>query len=174
MLQHLHWSSYILLIPLTIAVYTDVKSHKIYNWLTFPTLFVGLIMSFFNGIGIVDSLLGFVGAFAISLFLYITKGIYGGDVKLIAAIGAWIGKAMVIKTFIWIFICGGLLSILFTLKNGTFGPTMSKIGRFFLAIIIPGMKPQKELEETINEYVPYGIAISSGTIISVLFPNSLF
>lgn len=169
----LHWSYYILFLAFIIAIYTDVTKRKIYNWLTFPLLALGLIFSMVKGggYGLFDSFIGFLIAFGVSFILYVTKGIYGGDVKLIAAIGAWTGKSLVLPTLLWIFICGGILGVIYTIKGGTFLPTMKKVWRFFVALIVPGMKPQVEIQETINEYVPYAIAISVGTVLSVLFPD---
>jgi prepilin peptidase CpaA len=166
-----HWSFYLLLFPLLIAIYTDVKKHKIYNWLTFPTLFIGLIVHSINW-GFISSFLGFLIAFLVSLFLYAgIKFIAGGDVKLIASIGAWVGKDLILNTLLWIFLCGGLLSLFQVIRGGTFRVTMQKIKEFFLALFIPGMKAKNAIKETVNEYVPYGIAISIGTILSIKYPN---
>jgi prepilin peptidase CpaA len=169
----IHWSYYILLVSLAIAVYTDITRHKIYNWLTFPTLVLGLLFAFVRGggYGLLDCFASFIFAFAIAFILYITKGIYGGDVKLIAAIGAWVGKALVIKTLLNIFLAGAVLSILYTIKNGTFLATMAKVKRFFIALFVPGMSAQAEVQESLNEYVPYGIAISAGTALSLFYPD---
>lgn len=167
-----HWSYIILVIILTIAVYTDVTKHKIYNVLTFPTLILGLVLSFINGVGISSSLLGFIYSFFICLFLYIIKMFKGGDVKLISAIGAWVGSTMVLQTLLYIFISGGVLSIIYTLRDGTFIQTIMKVGRFFRAAIIPGMSAQAEVKETINKPAAYGIAIAIGTILSLVFPFS--
>ncbi|GIW21303.1 MAG: prepilin peptidase [Candidatus Sericytochromatia bacterium] len=168
-----HWTFYLLLIPLVIAIYTDIKKHKIYNWLTFPTLIVGLILHSINW-GFLSSFLGFLIAFLVSLFLYAgIKFIAGGDVKLIAAIGAWVGKSLILNTLVWIFLCGGLLSLFQILRAGTFYITINKIKDFFIALIIPGMKATNVVKESVNEYVPYGIAISIGTILSIKYPNIL-
>jgi prepilin peptidase CpaA len=166
-----HWSFYLLLIPLLIALYTDITRHKIYNWLTFPTLFAGLIIHSINW-GFISSFLGFLTAFLISLFLYAgIKFIAGGDVKLISAIGAWVGKGLIINTLLWIFLCGGLLSLFQVIRGGTFGVTMKKVKEFFIALIVPGMKATDVVKESVNDYVPYGIAISIGTILSIKYPN---
>jgi prepilin peptidase CpaA len=171
MLENLHWSNYILFIALAIAVYTDVTKHKIYNWLTFPTLLLGMIFSFFNHIGIFNSLLGFIFAFGIAIFFYVTGMFKGGDVKLIWGIGAWVGKSLILQTLLWIFISGGILGVLYTLRDGTFFATMNKVRKFFVAIFVPGMKPQIEVQETINKPSAYGVAIAIGTVISLLYPN---
>lgn len=169
----IHWSYYILIILLGIAVYTDSTKQKIYNWLTLPTLIIGLVMSMINGVGIINSLLGFVFAFIVSLIMYITGGIKGGDVKLIAGVGAWLGKSLILPALLFTFIAGGILGVLYTIINGTFMATFAKIKRFFVGLVIPGFQPQLELKETINKKMPYGIAISIGTIIAILYPNLL-
>jgi len=172
-MTNIHWSYYFLFLGLLTGIYTDASRHKLYNWLTLPLLFLGLIFSFLNGVGIFSSLLGFVGAFVIAFFLYLTKGIYGGDVKLMAAIGAWVGKDLLFITFFWIFISGGVLSLLYTIRYGTFLLTMKKIGRFFTALFVKGMNPQAELTQSENKYVPYGIAIAAGTVIALFYPELL-
>jgi prepilin peptidase CpaA len=175
-LANLHWSYYILLISLSIAVYTDTTRQKLYNWLTFPTLAAGLIFAYARGGGpeLFSAFLGFLFAFGVAFILFVTKGIKAGDVKLIAAVGAWVGKSLILQTFVLIFLAGGILSILATLRYGTFLATMAKVKRFFVALFVPGMNPQGELQESLNKYVPYGIAIAVGTVLSLLYPNFLF
>lgn len=175
-MANIHWSYYILLVSLAIAVYTDITKHKIYNWLTIPTLVLGFISAYVRGggPGLLDCFLSFILAFAVAFILYLGKGIYGGDVKLIAAIGAWVGRGLIIKTLLLIFLSGGVLSILYTIKDGTFFATFEKIKRFFIAIVFPGMNPQAEIKESINRYVPYGVAISTGAVLSLLYPDLFF
>lgn len=164
----LHWSYIFLFLSLSIAVYTDITKYKIYNVLTFPTIFLGCLFSFVNGVGILDSLGGFSVAFIIGLVFFATKGLKGGDVKLICAVGAWVGLQFVVNTILYILICGGILSIFYSIIGGTFIETSKKVGRFFSALITPGMNARSEIETSINKPVPYGIAIFLGTLISFL------
>lgn len=166
-----HWSYYILIAILLIALYTDITKNKIYNWLTFSSLFLALIFSFFNGVGILYSFFGFLMAFAVSLFIYATGGVKGGDVKIMASLGAWFGIYSILPVLLYIFISGGLLGIFSTLRNGTFFKTFNKIKMFFVAAFTPGMKAGLELKESVNKPVPYGIAIFIGTIICLLYPD---
>ena len=48
---------------------------------------------------------------------------------------------------------------------------MNKVKKFFVALFVPGMKPQIEVQETINKPSAYGVAIAIGTVISLLYPN---
>ncbi len=166
-----HWSYYILLVIISIALYTDTTKQKIYNKLTFPSLILGLIISFFNGVGILNSFIGFFIAFVISFVIYSTGGFKGGDVKLISSIGAWFGKSLIIPVILYIFIAGGLLGIVYTLKNGTFLKTFNKIKMFFIASFSPGMNALIEVRESVNKPVPYGVAIFAGVLVSLLYPD---
>lgn len=154
---------------LIISVYTDITKYKIYNAITFPTLFLGLFFSFFNSVGILNSLLGFIICFFISLIFFVTKGLKGGDTKLISAIGAWVGKQLALKTILYILIIGGIVSIFYAIINGKFVLTMKKIGKFFSALVTPGMSATGEIQTSVNKPVPYGIAIFLGTIISLFY-----
>ena len=171
----IHWSYIILSIPLLIAIYTDLRKNKIYNWLTIPTLLLGLIFAFVKGgyWGLLDGFVGFFFAFLIGFVLYIPKALKGGDVKLISAIGAWVGYTMILNTILWIFLCGGAVSIFYIIIRGTFFKTMQKVIIFFLPFVVKGMKPIYEVTDPTNQYVPYGIAISIGTFLSLLYPDLL-
>lgn len=174
LITQIHPTYYILFVILIIALYTDLTKFKIYNWLTFPTLLLGLIASFFNTIGIMNSLLGFLFAFVISFAFYAMGGFKGGDVKLISAIGAWVGKGLVLTNLLYIFIAGGVLGLVYSIKNGTLVPTLKKIYMFFIASFTPGMSPKEEVKETINKPMPYALAIFAGTVLTLIYPNFVF
>jgi hypothetical protein len=45
LISEIHPTYYILIVIISIALYTDATKYKIYNWLTFPSLFLGFICS---------------------------------------------------------------------------------------------------------------------------------
>jgi hypothetical protein len=73
-----------------IAVITDLKNGLIYNKLTFPLFFSGLIIKFYlNGFfGVFDAVAAGI-FFSFITFIFSTPG--GGDIKLAMAVGVWIG-----------------------------------------------------------------------------------
>ncbi len=102
-----------------VAAYTDLRWVIIPKWLSIPMLVVGLLANlvrgaFLNGsegagfflttdssfLGCVDGflfgLVGFLVAFVLFFLLYLLGGCRGGDVKLFAATGAWVGPIHVI------------------------------------------------------------------------------
>lgn len=174
LISEIHPTYYILIVIISIALYTDATKYKIYNWLTFPSLFLGFICSIFNEVGFFNSFIGFLIAFTITFIMYATKGIKAGDVKLMASIGAWFGKELILTNLLYIFISGGILGLLFALKNGTLEETIKKVYRFFFALFSSGMSAKEEVRETINKPMPYGLAIFLGTILTLIYPNFVF
>jgi prepilin peptidase CpaA len=77
------------------ATVTDIRENKIYNWTTYPGMVAGLLLNgWFGGwAGVEQSALG------------------GGDVKLIAMMGAFLGLENGIEAMLWTFILGSLLGI---------------------------------------------------------------
>ncbi len=70
------------LIASAIAAYTDLKTGYIYDWITYPLIGLGIILSVLSGqwIGII---LG-IGIYAIGYFAYKQGKLGGGDIKLLA------------------------------------------------------------------------------------------
>ena len=92
-----HWMSIfapvVLMAVLTAAVRQDLASNRIPNILSFGALAAGLLLSAFAyGVGGIGSALaGAAVGFACLMPLYLAKGMSAGDVKLMAAAGAFLG-----------------------------------------------------------------------------------
>lgn len=84
------------------AAATDLKTRKLPNWLTVPGLLAGLVFhASTNGLGgLATSLGGFATGFGILLVLWLIGGGGGGDVKLMGALGAWLGARLTIYVFL--------------------------------------------------------------------------
>lgn len=84
------WNDLIIIVAVSIAVYTDVRTGLIKNWLTAPLLFTGCVLAYLSG-GWAEVLSGVVAGFSIACltFMFSTPG--GGDIKLAMAVGPWIG-----------------------------------------------------------------------------------
>lgn len=76
-----------------VASVTDVWRFKVYNVLVFPLFFLALIYYGITGgvAGLVYSLSGFGFAMAVLIVPYLMGAVGAGDVKFVAAIGAWLG-----------------------------------------------------------------------------------
>jgi prepilin peptidase CpaA len=87
---------------LTAAVVTDLRWRRIPNWLTFSLVACGLFQSLLSWhvVTPVQSLLGLLVGFALNLPLFAMRVRGGGDLKLFAGLGAWVGPLATFEVFI--------------------------------------------------------------------------
>ncbi len=110
-----------------LALVTDFRDHRIPNLLTLPALLGGLMFHAATG-GLTGSLWALKGALfggALLIIPFALGGMGGGDVKLLAAAGAWLGPHGVGHLFIYGALVGALISIVLMARHGDF----KKIGR---------------------------------------------
>jgi prepilin peptidase CpaA len=102
----------LLLFTATAAV-TDFRNHKIYNWTTYPGILLAFAVHYLrNGwdseyLGLTDSLKGFAACGGLMLVCFLFFGIGGGDVKLMAMQGAFLGLEQGVEALVWTLVLGG-------------------------------------------------------------------
>src|SRR4051812_4821764 len=97
----------------------DVRRRRIPNWIPITAFTSGLLcLSIDRGWrGAASALGGAVGGFAVFLVFYCLGGMGGGDVKLMAGLGAVVGIENVIAAALWTAACGGVLAVLCVLVS---------------------------------------------------------
>jgi prepilin peptidase CpaA len=102
------------------ASVTDLWKFKVYNVLTLPTLLLGLIVSTILGgwSGLGSSLLGAFLGFGLLVVFYAVGGVGAGDVKLLAAVGAWLGPYLTYYVFIASALFGGIYALILVFSRG--------------------------------------------------------
>lgn len=103
----------VLLIILSIITYTDIKRREIDHWpLVIGLLFIIPYTVFgFNNVSFKESLVGFLIAF-ITFMILGFFGMGGGDIKLMALIGLFLGWKMVIIAMYLTFLIGAIIGVL--------------------------------------------------------------
>ena len=98
---------------LTIAVYDDIRRHRISNTLSLIGLVVGLGFQLLtSGLhGVTIGLLGVATGLACFAPFYLLRSMGAGDVKLLAAVGAFLGPRGVFYAALLALIAGGLGAI---------------------------------------------------------------
>ncbi len=108
---------------IALALWFDLRYMRIPNWLTVAGAASAIIyMSVISGLeGSVKSLAGLAAGLLPMLVLYLCRGIGAGDVKLFAALGAWIGVYPVLYTAMYsILIAGAIGAVLLAVHRPFF------------------------------------------------------
>jgi prepilin peptidase CpaA len=84
-----------------IAAVLDYRTKKIPNWLTVSAAVLGLAYNTFapGGMGPLAAIVGFAIGFVLLLLPWLLGGGGMGDVKLLAALGAWMGPVLILVSF---------------------------------------------------------------------------
>ena len=98
---------------LATAVWTDLRSSRIPNWLTFPAMCFALAGHAWLGgpSEAIFSLEGLGAGLGLFLIPYMSKGIGAGDVKLLAAVGAIVGPYGVLLSGLLTVLVGGVYAV---------------------------------------------------------------
>ncbi len=159
-------------IVLTVATFTDLRSRRIPNWLVFPFLLAGIVVSFgplgWHGIGIVQSLEGLGLGMLLFGILAWMGGMGMGDVKLCAAIGAWVGPQQLFLALIITGMVGGIMAIGWAAMGGFLGELFTGTGDLLFGWRKRGMRgnPELTLSSPRARKMPYAPAIAIGTLMS--------
>jgi prepilin peptidase CpaA len=148
----------------------DLMYSKIPNILNYPFMAGGVLHhAYMRGMeGFVFSLEGLGLGIALLLFFYLAGGMGAGDVKLMGAIGSFLGPAGVFKAFLISAVIGGFYAVLLIIIFGKSREYMNKIVSsfkyFFYVRRVEVQSPQ------VTGAVPrmrYGVAIAIGTALSI-------
>ncbi len=143
----------------------DLRSRRIPNLLTGPAAALGVLLSLTHCVDqpVTSALLGLVLGGVLMLPGYIWGGTGGGDVKLLAAVGTFLGPGLVVRTFLYSAAAGGVLAIGVALSRGRLGATVRGAAQLILA---PG-KATQNIDVEARRFA-YGPAIAIGTMLAVL------
>ena len=115
--------NFVLFGVLAVACATDLRSRRIPNALTFPSVAVGLALNsvLFGFDGLRDSASGCGLGLVMLLPLFVLRWMGAGDVKLMAAIGALKGPEFVFYACLWSAIFGGAIALIGLVKSQRLG-----------------------------------------------------
>ena len=124
-----------------IAAATDLRRFKVYNALTLPTLAAGLVASAWSGgaSGLASSLLGASTGLVILAAFFSLGGVGAGDVKLFAAMGAWLGAWPTLQVLAASALVAGVYAVALTAIGLGVGETSLKLAGLGHRMLTPAL-----------------------------------
>lgn len=164
-----------ILIPGTLyASWIDYAERRVPNWLNAALAAMGLATQglFFGWTGLGVGLLGLLVGFGLLIVPWLMHGMGAGDVKLMAAIGAWLGPMLTLWSFAVGAILGGVAALVMIVSTGralhayaNMQTILTKMKRFDTAF---GEFGGARTFGHTSQLLPYGVPLTAGTIAVLL------
>jgi len=116
-----------------------------------------------------SSALGFVVGLALFFPLYALGGMGAGDVKLLGAIGAWLGPAGAVWTGLYGAVAGGIMALIVALSRGYTSTAMRNLGKILRVWSTAGVRPVEglTLQNTASPKLPYALPLAAGALVTL-------
>ena len=165
--------------PLLLSVWIavgDLRTRRIPNYLTLGGALAGLGFSWgcHGWPGLWSGLSGLLLGFALLVLPYAKGGMGAGDVKALAALGAWLGPRLTIYLFIYMGISGGVLILILLWWRGLLWLKMRQGWVLLLNWLLN--RPYGSVGSSVTppdktSGLPYGVAMALGmTVLFCLAP----
>lgn len=169
---------------LALAVWQDVRTRRIPNFLVFSGALAGLLLNAalpsgaglllepFGAIGLLPAVGGLVLGLALLLPLYALGAMGAGDVKLMAMLGAFVGPAAITGIVVLTLLSGGVLALLVALFQGTLSTMLRNTWQLMLHSLfgaLAGDSARIAAPATPSGKLPYAVAIAAGALPYLLY-----
>jgi prepilin peptidase CpaA len=154
-----------------VACVADLKTRRIPNVLT-----LGAAAGACGHYVVADGLPGLglaLGGWAVGLLLFLPvfalRGMGGGDVKLVAALGAWLGPGLTVWLALFTALAGGPLAIAVALSRGYLRQALSNVWALLTFWRVAGLQPHPAmtLDTPGTPRLPYAVPIAVGLVVTL-------
>jgi len=172
----------VLAVALAISVVTDLRTRKILNIVTFPTIALCLALRLaaglrggdfwgpaVGGVGLASGLVGMAVSGILFFVMAAMGGMGMGDVKLAAAVGAGVGFPAVLPCLVFTGVAGGIEALVVLAWRRKLLEALGSMARSALQKVRRVNDDPSPRERT---KIPYGVAIAAGTVWGVLWMAS--
>lgn len=154
-----------------VACVSDVSTSKIPNVLTFAAAALAVVFHVASpaGLGLTHAGLGLAVGLAVFFPLFALGAMGAGDVKLMAALGAWVGWQPVIFVALYGSLAGGALALVVAARSRYLKQAFRNIKMLGMYWWVSGVKPLPELtlESKDSVRLPYAVPIAAGLAVAL-------
>lgn len=153
------------------ASWIDYAERRVPNWLNLTLLLSGFaVQGFYHGwSGVGTGALGMLVGFGLLIIPWMMHGMGAGDVKLMAAIGVWIGPKLTFYSFALGAVIGGLAAVVMILSSGRLKMACANASIILskctnTKTMFSDFGSAKSFGKT-SQLLPYGVPLTAGTLI---------
>ena len=154
-----------------LACVTDVRTRRIPNVLTFGAAGAALLVHGFTGgfAGLGTSAGGWLLGALLFMPMFALGGMGAGDVKLLAALGAWLGPRDIFWVAIYSSLAGGVMAVAVALARGYLSTALGNVRNLVTYWWLAGPRPVSgmTLEDSKAPRLAYALPIFAGTVVTV-------
>jgi prepilin peptidase CpaA len=153
------------LLVLGICGGTDIFAHRIYNFVTYPAMVTGIVLNTLGSgwRGLQMSVIGLVVGFVMFFIVFLFGGLGGGDVKLMAAVGALQGYPFIMYASAFSALFGALIAVGALMARGRLWRSLRNVFGVMLSYAVPFME-KRHLDPKESFPIPYGYAMAMGSL----------
>jgi prepilin peptidase CpaA len=154
-----------------IACVWDLRTRRIPNVLTLgaAALAIAVHVADAGVSGVMTSVGGWLVGMAVLFTMYALGGMGAGDVKLLGALGAWLGPIDAIWLALYTGIAGGVIALVVATMRGYLRQACGNVGLLLMYWRLAGIRPMAELtlESSDGPRLAYAVPILAGTMATV-------
>lgn len=154
-----------------IAAFTDAWKGRVYNWLTFPAMVLGILFSVSQNSwdGVWASLFGIGVGFLLYGWMFFLGLMGAGDVKLLMALGAWGGFRYAIEVGVLSILLGGVFALFILIFTKRILSFAQRIYVFVLTLVVKELTLEPfQIDRKLK--MPFAIPIAIAAV-WVIFEN---
>jgi prepilin peptidase CpaA len=153
----------------SVACVFDLRTRRVPNWLTFGSAVVALVFHFVTGGAseVAQGIGGWATGVALIIAPYALGGMGAGDVKLVGALGAWLGPGDTFWLAMYTGIAGATMALIVSAWHGYLRRAVSNMWLLLIHWRVNGLRPFPELMLTTSRgpRLAYAAPILVGTIV---------
>ena len=161
-----------ILVPgILLASWIDYAQKRVPNWLNLALIVIGFSAQAlcFGWAGLSTGALGLLTGFGLLIVPWMMHGMGAGDVKLMAAIGVWLGPALTFYSFALGAVIGAVAAMVMILSTGRFRMACANFNIILAkcsnrSTMFTEYGSAKSFGST-SQLLPYGVPLTAGTLI---------
>jgi len=164
---------YVVVCVASMACVTDIGRRRIPNVLTFGAAAAAVV--FHGAVGGGHGLLLALSGCGVGLLLFLPffalGGMGGGDVKLLAALGAWVGPGDAVWLAIYASLAGGVLGLFVAMSRNYLGTAVRNLKSMIVSWWLTGPRPlpAMTLEDSKAPRLAYAVPMLIGAMVTLWF-----